>query len=450
MSTISETWNVVGLEALDVLSFSDPRGLQDGGWAHPGSPSPLSIAGALRTAVLQGAGFDFTKPLDAQTEGASKAAGLVGFPGAEVPEKQLRIAAPFFFGWDSLFVPAPAGAFWSGNPWNEKSITLKPEKDPAQSKWIFDEEIDGLEVMSCAEDLEPDRRYYRLGQVCSMLASAAGNGDQGADVRDLENAFEALSDFDIEDPIPSREFFSSEPRTGHARDSSGVPLEGGLFTRPCIRFTDTGKKPTALAALLSRRVNLADGGLLPLGGDGYTVRLRQFTEEKALLAPVDLLRSIVEHHANDLGGIVLYLLTPAVFEKGWRPPEFKGLELVAAAVRGWEIIGGWDLAAGAPRPLSRAAPAGSSYFFRIKDEFSIKDFLGDYHMGTGRLSWKYHGLGFGASLVGLWDAGGFPEPSGVSVHGRRSSDRPGTSATRTTKEAQCHGRKVGTSSFIIV
>lgn len=72
------------------------------------------------------------------------------------------------------------------------------------------------------------------------------------------------------------------------------------------------------------------------------------------------------------------LATPTVTRHGAYPPGFgpEALEgdlagcrvrLVAAVVGGSLPLGGWDLAVGAPKPLRRALPAGSVFFFEPRD-----------------------------------------------------------------------------------
>lgn len=77
--------------------------------------------------------------------------------------------------------------------------------------------------------------------------------------------------------------------------------------------------------------------------------------------------------------LVVTFLTPALFDGGWRPswlgadgvgepPGITGLRLrlVAAALGRWEGISGWDLAEWKPKPMRRAVPAGSTYWFDVE------------------------------------------------------------------------------------
>lgn len=59
---------------------------------------------------------------------------------------------------------------------------------------------------------------------------------------------------------------------------------------------------------------------------------------------------------------LILLLSPAFFEKQWRPAAIPEGVLRAAAVKGPYAISGWDLARGGPRPVRFGADGGSVYF----------------------------------------------------------------------------------------
>jgi CRISPR-associated protein Cmr3 len=70
------------------------------------------------------------------------------------------------------------------------------------------------------------------------------------------------------------------------------------------------------------------------------------------------------------------LITPALFEEGWRPRLAPGtplgpaegvtqVRLVAACVGRPLVFSGWDLAKQQPKRTRRAAPAGSVYWLQL-------------------------------------------------------------------------------------
>jgi CRISPR-associated protein Cmr3 len=121
--------------------------------------------------------------------------------------------------------------------------------------------------------------------------------------------------------------------------------------------------------------------------------------------PSDLLDSMVHQKACRV-----VLLTPAEFREGFRPgwllAERDGLKpaLVAAAVRRPEVVSGWNMATGKPKPTRRLAPAGSVYFVSLEgDDAAVRAWL-------ERLWWRAVSDdeqarldGFGVVALGAWD-----------------------------------------------
>lgn len=152
-----------------------------------------------------------------------------------------------------------------------------------------------------------------------------------------------------------------------------------------------------------------DGSSLWLGGErrsATTVKLSQ-----------DPLKSVLGLWDNRRpeGRVVVYLLTPGVFENGWRPDALDGdgiltcdetrLKLEAATVGKPIPLARWDLAWNRPRALYRAVPPGSVYIFSLLEGNASKavqclhgtTFLQE--RAGGELG-ALHQMGFGWTMVG--------------------------------------------------
>lgn len=118
----------------------------------------------------------------------------------------------------------------------------------------------------------------------------------------------------------------------------------------------------------------------------------------------------------------IYLLTPAIFKTGWLPSwlqwsdkdnTYKGtwnglpLKLQAAAIGKPVPIGGFDVYHKQPKPMYKAVPAGSVYYFELEDVSKIP-LLASLHLASvseAREAWKnvvYDSRkeGFGRILIG--------------------------------------------------
>ncbi len=106
----------------------------------------------------------------------------------------------------------------------------------------------------------------------------------------------------------------------------------------------------------------------------------------------------------------LYFATPTIFSKNnnktWWHPNIKMLEeklnvelsLVSASLGKPVAIGGWDAAKGRQKPLQKAVPAGTVYFFKLKERKKLSE---DLEMPL-QISDHEASSGFGSAFMGVW------------------------------------------------
>ncbi len=174
-----------------------------------------------------------------------------------------------------------------------------------------------------------------------------------------------------EDLVHARTLWCREVRVGVALDAATRSAEEGrLFTTEYVRLHDG-------VALYVRTEGdegiFARPGWLRLGGDGRLARVG--TVEGAVHDP----GLPPSPDAGPMDGFRIVLATPGLFRGGWVPDRVRRdgdrlvlevgalrAELVCAAVPRAEAISGWDMARRRPWPVLRAAPAGSTYWFRVE------------------------------------------------------------------------------------
>ena len=116
---------------------------------------------------------------------------------------------------------------------------------------------------------------------------------------------------------------------------------------------------------------LSSSGLLKVGGEGKAARFETLDQEWPHPdPPLDAIR--------ETECFKVYLSTPALFKSGWLPSFLDAgtlegtvgsaqVSLYAAAVGKPTYVGGWDIKEGAPKPMRKAVPSGSVYYFRLKE-----------------------------------------------------------------------------------
>lgn len=185
---------------------------------------------------------------------------------------------------------------------------------------------------------------------------------------------------------------------------------GGLFQTRGFEFivTDEEKqlasaKKLALVIEVERNdfAGNIEEGIAPLGGERRIVAWKK-SESKFPNCPKEIRERIQSEKACRL-----ILLTPAIFENGFKPmwiENANGLQVTveAIAVNRAQVISGWDFKERKPKPTRRMCPAGTVLFLKLSD--------GDIEKWIDR-TW-FHCIsdveqdrkdGFGLASLGTWN-----------------------------------------------
>jgi len=189
-----------------------------------------------------------------------------------------------------------------------------------------------------------------------------------------------------------------EPKIGIGiNGESGTSEEGKLYRVDMRRLEN--KRWKSLSLIIDfEGLDLPEKGMMKLGGEGKAVSYKQFE-------PVYL---SIDNFNSDGNKFKLYLSTPAIFKEGWLPKwideqtligKYKGLELklLTASIGKPISIGGFDMQKRKPKPMRKAVPAGSVYYFEIingdiQQAFEI--------FNQSAISEFYQEQGFGIAYVG--------------------------------------------------
>ena len=163
------------------------------------------------------------------------------------------------------------------------------------------------------------------------------------------------------------------------------------------------KKDYCLLVKINEIDSMPEKGLFTLGGEGKTVRFEKINNN-----PLEDLENM-NFELKD-GIFKLYLATPAIFENGWLPRWINAetlegekdgikLKLIACAIGKYLRIGGWDMAKNEPKPMYKAVPAGSVYYFKVLNGASSNDVKNIFHFKN--ISDINPEEGFGLSCVGV-------------------------------------------------
>ena len=371
----------INIEPIDTLFFRDARSFSAGidTVAEFEFPSPLTFFGAIGTAVLDNTGSTDLKDF------VNKEHPKLGKYDSELKNTIMKLKGPFLHKEDETFFPPPANLWVHG----EKPYTCYVSK-PYKTGWKWDikkEHIRPLKMPSI-EKIKPIDEYISA----SVLAQYLSNS--------LPQALPSSTK-------PEEDFFLREIRYGHAISKKSLTVcKGYLYTSTHLRFE--GKKCVKNGfTLIAEGIDELDisNKTIFLGGDRRKAMITVCNANKLIPAQPEVLKKI-----QSAKRFFIYLTTPAIFTNGWYkdlPKEFNDAVMVGAAVNKPLYISGWKKSGkgfgGEPRPIRKAVPAGSVYFFEAEswDDGKFETFYKEYHFGES-LSDEYPSAGFGIGLIGSW------------------------------------------------
>ncbi len=419
------------IKPIDVLIFREAKSFTAGEASVARSifpPSPNPFVGALRTQMLSellpkhGLTFDDFRSDDGRNGKLAEIRKMIG--GVE-DYGQLQIAGPLL-GYSTAekiepFFQPPLDLLKYG----DDVVILKPVRS------------------NCLRQFD----YKDKANLSLLWTPETAEAVEEAKLVPGEWFHNYLADFPAvtsETRVHLKELWGSQIRFGIKLSPEQKTAQAGMFYQAeftCLK-EENGQWPGFLIEINQEIVDwinhdIEDWALtskiIALGGEGRAAILEPIPETR--LSELNRLKEgaeIRERVKRD-GRFKLYLATPAIFENygknGWLP-NFIGendltldigavkFKLVSAAVGKAVPVGGWDLANNRPKPLLRAVPPGSIYFFERADSnasplddqtidklFSIFHFRNlhqtaegnDYEPSSRSRS------GFGLSFIGAWN-----------------------------------------------
>ncbi len=350
---MSDGWTGYRLRPEDVWFFRDSKPSILGADHYLRSlfpPFPSTLYGLVRTQRLLEEGIELGDVSEswwrALSEPLRNELGEWGKDGA------IELRGPWLECDGDILLPAPA----------DLRLFLRERGDGA------DEAVDVIEevVRLCPEEASRSRRNWSHGLAPMSPFARNGNGwkpwetPRGRkDPGPSDGWFLTLPGIArwISGDIPSAEHFVHGSRLWHEEPRTGVGLqaksrqhsEGLLFTFGFIRL----ERGVTVGFELCGAEPLKAGRVARFGGES---RLAHIEKGRSLTGELEGVAAPLSAEAGS--GCVVALVTPGIFPDS----DLPSAQVTAAVVRGPVLIGGWDLATRGPKPLLRAAPAGSVYW----------------------------------------------------------------------------------------
>ena len=238
-----------------------------------------------------------------------------------------------------------------GNKKKEKAVRLEKELNVTSSN-PFPSLLCSPQGYEKADDLGSFRIH-------GDFLSAYLNGEKTFEYSDLEKI---------------SQYSTLEPKIGIGRDrNTNTSREGALYRVGMVRMEGKAKYATTSFWVNINNLDLAEGDFMRLGAENKVARLRKAPKSIRVTSPSEW---------ENPTRFKLYLSTPAIFNHGVIPdwidkhddmcgtvPDIGvKVQLETCAVGRFLSFGGFDIKKYQPKPMMKAVPAGSVYYFRLLEE----------------------------------------------------------------------------------
>jgi len=354
---------IIEINALDTLFFRDgkPFSMGEETWANTVFPPPPSVIyGALRSAY-------FANNID-ELEKANQKGDLT---------KDLRINGIFLKINNEVCFPLPLDCVKEKD--NNKNESFVLSSKPTNN------------IISNYPELEKILNYP--------------DNDKNSKIKNILDAI--FSELDFKDYLKGNtnniyyyklnDFFISEPKMGIGRSSITHSTEEGKLYRVDMRRLANKKNDNLFIVVKFEGIKIPEKGFLKLGGEGKAVSYKKYEGGIKINFP-----------EFEDKRFKLNLITPAIFNNGWLPEwidksNFEGrydgikLKLLTVTIGKPISIGGFDMKNKKPKPMYKAVPAGSVYYFKLIDG-KMEEVQKAFHQMA--ISDVYPEQGFGIAYVG--------------------------------------------------
>lgn len=360
-------------------------------------PPPSTVYGAVRTAILVSKGIDLNSFLSGNETEVTEVVGKPYQYGT------LKLAGPWLakLSEDKLieYFPPPLSLVIDNE---NRFVFLKP--DSAQSEIITN--LNPKLRLPTADSIE-------LTNLSSAISSTEAVKILIGDIDCIEEKRERL--------------FERVYKVGIKRNTQTrtVLEQGALYTIQMLSFNPDLDGQLGVACLVSHGELLPEQLLIKFGGESRVARATKVMNSSFIDSLKNAVDKIVEKILANRQ-FFIWLITPAIFKNGFipdfvNPESLEGelpilsqeksnqtlkVKLLSLVSKSFQAIGGFDLAKGFVRPLYRAVPAGSVYFFEITEEgpdlkSKVEDLVRSMNLNTLHTEFSdFQRQGFGTILLG--------------------------------------------------
>lgn len=344
-------------------------------------PSPGTVYGALRSSYIH-ANSDFQSFYQGKNPKVKRWMGTPDNYG------NFKIKACFYYDGENIWLPLSL---------DHQVVKIQKNKETGEMEEI----AYPLQLREENSHLGSDDCGFRL--YGTRLEKSTSNSNVYVSLNLWKNSI--LNGLPVSVARPGN-WLHSESKVGIALDDKkGKAQEHMLYRMEKLRFKDNGFKNKPGLAILwdeTETPDFSNVSFLRLGGENRPWYLKE-------LGNIDLLStnelSNIKNQIKKSGIARIIMLTPAIWEHGYRPSGYSKLSntlkikevgefpLLTACLGRPLVVGGWDMKKNQPKPRKYAVPAGSVLYIKVKPE-QAEELVDNLYLGqlTDALNHEGYGL----------------------------------------------------------
>ncbi len=179
-----------------------------------------------------------------------------------------------------------------------------------------------------------------------------------------------------------KDYLLNDPKIAFKKNDATMTVdEDSLHRVGTQRFKEDNGKVSIVIDF--EDLNIPEQGLMKLGGEGKVAHYETISKKDYTRIDPPALTSTDKHFK-------ICLATPALFKQGWLPSwinektligEFNQLKLklLTAIIGKPVLVGGFDMKEGKPKPMYKAVPAGSVYYFELLEGRCMEEVIKVFH-----------------------------------------------------------------------
>lgn len=204
--------------------------------------------------------------------------------------------------------------------------------------------------------------------------------------------------------IKSEKVYKIERRPGIWRENR-TTKEGMLYYADYVRIYENFGLIEEIKYIDNENLEIDNNDFFPFGGQSKLAKFEEITKKP--FEKFDKVKYVIKEKINSERRFKLIFITPTYIENNLYlniDNDILNLkaELITASIETPLVIGGWDYVLNEPKEATKYIPAGSVFYYKLKEGCNLNDDEFEKLWFNSILKNNLNQFGYGITLYGVW------------------------------------------------